>query len=376
MKCLFIGIGDVDDLMTGGAVSISRIYNVIQYCFGKNNVDYITPLTKREEAEICANKMKKNLIHFFWAIQGVFVGLTYEKREKIINIIRAEKYDCVVLSSSLLGKILLDIKKNNLPVKVITFFQNIEYKYFNDYANASGKSKLLLAYAAKYNEKIIAKYSDVLVVLNERDKELLKLHYDVVSKNIFDLPISLHDKFKEDKVCRDINGYKLKLITVGSDFFPTYHGTKWFVDNVMPFVNAELYILGKGMEKYKNEFESSSVHVVGTVDSLDDWYYDADIVVEPIFYGGGMKTKTAEAMMFGKYILGTKEALVGYEVSGIKEIKELNTKEEYISEINSVNGIKKYNKDVRNAYLNNYEIKKSAENFYLKIKQGGIIDRR
>ena len=41
------------------------------------------------------------------------------------------------------------------------------------------------------------------------------------------------------------------------------------------------------------------------VDCLETWYEKADVVISPIFLGSGMKTKTAEALMYGKPILGT-----------------------------------------------------------------------
>ena len=53
--------------------------------------------------------------------------------------------------------------------------------------------------------------------------------------------------------------------------------------------------------------------VVGTVDDLSEWYLNACFVIAPIFDGSGMKTKVAEALMYGKRIIGTPEAFSGYE---------------------------------------------------------------
>ena len=49
------------------------------------------------------------------------------------------------------------------------------------------------------------------------------------------------------------------------------------------------------------------------MENLSEWYLKAHFVIAPIFYGSGMKTKIAEAMMFGKKIIGTPEAFSGYE---------------------------------------------------------------
>jgi len=37
-------------------------------------------------------------------------------------------------------------------------------------------------------------------------------------------------------------------------------------------------------------------------------------VILPIISGSGMKTKTAEALMYGKSIIGIKEAFEGYKM--------------------------------------------------------------
>ena len=68
------------------------------------------------------------------------------------------------------------------------------------------------------------------------------------------------------------------------------------------------------MENYRAEFEkySDKVHTIGTVSSLKEWYVDADLVVAPIFEGGGMKVKTAEALSYGKHFIGCTESLEGY----------------------------------------------------------------
>ena len=46
---------------------------------------------------------------------------------------------------------------------------------------------------------------------------------------------------------------------------------------------------------------------------MEKWYRNAHCVIAPIFDGSGMKTKVAEALMFGKKIIGTSEAFSGYE---------------------------------------------------------------
>ncbi len=106
---------------------------------------------------------------------------------------------------------------------------------------------------------------------------------------------------------------KFNMLFAGSAFPPNIEGIRWFVHNVLPQVPGELFIVGRNFEKYRAQLAADRVHVIGTVDEVDSWYYQSDCVVSPIFWGSGIKVKTAEAFMLGRTIVGTKESFVGYD---------------------------------------------------------------
>lgn len=81
---------------------------------------------------------------------------------------------------------------------------------------------------------------------------------------------------------------------------------------------------------------TSNIEVHGYVKDLAQFYYQADAVILPIFSGGGMKTKTAEALMYGCPIIGTKEAFEGYKLDFCKIGGMANTKEDMIISINKL----------------------------------------
>ena len=124
----------------------------------------------------------------------------------------------------------------------------------------------------------------------------------------------------------------------------------------MLFRSFKLYIVGKDFEKDKEYLERRNVIVVGTVDNIEDIYYHYSIVVMPIFYGSGMKVKTAEAMMYGRTILATDEALEGYDIEGVNGIFRCNTQEEYINVIIQLfkDDIPEFREEVHQKYLEKY----------------------
>jgi glycosyltransferase involved in cell wall biosynthesis len=157
----------------------------------------------------------------------------------------------------------------------------------------------------------------------------------------FLLPTSLDVKKVEPLLFKDkIIDLKnnLELLFVGSNFYANVHGINWFIDNVMTKVeNVNLSIVGNGLN---NEvvLNNKNVSVYGRVESLDRFYQRAQIVILPIFLGSGMKTKTAEALMYGKPILATREALEGYRINAINDIgAQCETDEEFVEQINYFN---------------------------------------
>ena len=74
-------------------------------------------------------------------------------------------------------------------------------------------------------------------------------------------------------------------------------------------------IVGRGFDAHSAELTRSNVVIVGAVDDLAPWYAGASLVLAPVFSGGGMKVKIAEALMHGKRVLASRSAAIGYEQS-------------------------------------------------------------
>ena len=74
-----------------------------------------------------------------------------------------------------------------------------------------------------------------------------------------------------------------------------------------------------------------SVEVIGDAPDLLPYFEAADIMILPIFKGGGMKVKTCESLMYGKNIIATDEAFVGYDVDYDRVGGKCNTAEDFIA---------------------------------------------
>ena len=291
-----------------------------------------------------------------------FYGITNKKKKYIFDKIKKNHYDFCFISASLGGILAYEIKKYFPRQKVIVFFHNVEYIFFLQLAKQTGFYKRILAFSARMNEKMAIKYADKIISLNKRDAIEIKNLYN---RNVdFILPTTFDDKYKNNINLNynKNNNTKKVLLFVGSNFYANFHGISWFIENVLEYLdNVILYIVGKGTEDWKKIFENvNNLNIIGSVDDLGKYYALADIVVSPIFLGSGMKTKTAEALMYGKYIFGTKEAFEGYDVDFEKVGGLCNDRDEFVKKINKhlkiVND--NYNKYSRNIFLEKYDTKK------------------
>lgn len=282
----------------------------------------------------------------------------YSKRceDAIIELVRKNNYDLIYMGNSYFGATVKKIKKlfPNIPIWV--FYHGVKANSGRQTIKAVNyrPTIFLRCIANIFGEKMTVKYSDTQILLNERDSKELEKYYHRKADVL--LPIYYKDTANIYNIeQRD----EFRILFLGSSFWPNIQGITWFAKNVMPKIEerAKLYIVGRGMEvlRKKTEFQSNRIEVVGETDDLNYWYNSADIVVGPIFHGEGMKTKTAEALMYGKVYLGTKEALCGY--TGMDKYL-CESAQDFISSINDYieKGVLRFEPQMRALYEEFYSI--------------------
>ena len=255
------------------------------------------------------------------------IGMTKKKKEELKTMINTNSFNLIFVSQSTYGGYVRFIK-SFCKIPIITFFHNAEIDYFITAHDTKKKKISGLHYIAKviWCEFLSNKKSDKIITLNERDSIALNKYYKRGAD--FILPTTFEDIFDEGKVKNDV--LDIDFLFVGSNFFANTQGLQWFIDKVLPHINGNLYIIGNGMDKYNFINTNGRVYIKGFVDDLTEYYNRAKVVISPIFCGSGMKTKTAEALMYGKIIVGTTEAFEGYVINP-ECMKLCNTSDEFVA---------------------------------------------
>jgi glycosyltransferase involved in cell wall biosynthesis len=297
--------------------------------------------------------------------RGYIDGVNSEIIDNFLNIIAINNIQKIFVDGSNFGEIVRHVKLKYPQVHIYTFFHNVEARFFWGSLKEKKSLRALAVCIANYLvEKKAVIFSDKIICLNERDSQLLKIIYGRSATHISSM--ALEDKLPSNFL-NLINPFRTKYaLFVGGDFYANRVGIAWFVKNVATKINCKVCIVGKGLERYRYELELvDNVKVIGAVESLAEWYLNAHFVIAPIFDGSGMKTKVAEALMYGKKVIGTPEAFSGYEEIVQRVGVVCKTEDDFVRAIADTNKmyLADFAQDLRDIYEKKYSFEAAKERF-------------
>lgn len=342
---LFISCNGIKDKAFGGPKGTIRNYNALK----KYGNVYSLQIVK-----------KSGFNSLLSAIEGYYPPISNSYTRDIIKIIKEKDINIVFFDQSFYGSLVKKVK--DLNCRTIVFCHNCEVDYNKIRFSSSNNilKKVLYSRNVYLNEKVALKNSDRIVAFLQRDATRINELYGVDVDYI--IPLGAMDIFRNSS--SEMNDEEKYCLLLGPANESNLMGARWFVQNVAPYIMCKTIIVGKDFDRYANELQANKITVKGYVEDISDLYNKAFLVVIPQLMGSGMKVKTIEAMMFGKYIVGTTEAFAGFEenLDGIGNL--CNTKEEFIDAINSylATGCC-YNPKSRSLYLSNYSLESCEKLF-------------
>ena len=356
-RALFIIFKKYSGILEGGGMANQRNLTMAQQVLGEENVDviYLHDESKRRSVW---NLMASAACFPFGYYNGLLPSCVKEMVEK------AEHYDYVFLSTSLFGIIARELKKRNYRGKIIAHFHNVESLYYEAALSKRLPFRHVIINCAAKNDGFCCQYADTIVALNQRDSEMLQRLYgrgaDVLA------PIALKDKCKDVKFDTEVmTGRRPLCLFLGSYFPANREGIVWFVQQVLPHVDVDLQVVGKGMARLKEEECMRGIDIVSDVPDLASYFIAADFMILPIFSGSGMKVKTCESLMYGKNILGTDEAFEGYDIEAERVGGRCNTADDFIRSIRHYveHPVPRFNAYARSVYEQKYSEESTLEIF-------------
>lgn len=127
--------------------------------------------------------------------------------------------------------------------------------------------------------------------------------------NVVYVPHSVRQVYRHD--CR---GDGKRLVFVGANTAPNVEGLRWFFDQVWPLLQPEgftLDVVGNVCDAFRDPPPGVIRH--GQQDDLQKYLDAADISINPVFVGGGLKIKCIDSLAAGLPCITTIEGAAGLE---------------------------------------------------------------
>jgi glycosyltransferase involved in cell wall biosynthesis len=126
-----------------------------------------------------------------------------------------------------------------------------------------------------------------------------------------------------------------KLLFVGSDNPSNYHAMSDFVRDQLPilrqrFEGLELIMVGKICRVIG---DGSGVIKLGEVEDLTEAYSHADLVLNPLTIGTGLKIKMIEALGYGKPVISTSIGAEGLEDGNGEAFFIADTPDQFVQQL-------------------------------------------
>ena len=354
---------------TGGRIGIMKR---LEY-FSQNNDIYFFCVIDHEDEYKYRFELSKYCkeVHFYKRnkgtallklVKGPFVCVSRwitTMRNDINVCFEKEMIDWVIVDfPQMLGNISKKIFDSN---KLILNQHNVEYVTLHNLANSISnplrralyniEAQRLYQLEKKYYRNL---YIKLFTFVSIEDKIFFERKWGRVNTLLVPVGAEVY-KYEENRENRNIISYFGKM-----SYPANAEAAIWFSNKVFPIIQKEIpqcrfYIVGKDPTKDLLELSenNSNVVVTGTVDNIEDYYKQTDLVVVPLSYGGGVKVKVLEALGYGKLVVSTVKGIEGTTFRNQKELLTAESAEEFAQIcINALQNISCYEEIRRCGYEN------------------------
>lgn len=333
-----------DSIYSAGVIMrLALKYDILLLTFGNDQLWKESILNKIKNIEIeFINKDKSLLNKLYKIILLGSIKQIYSKDyvKKLQAIISANKFDYVIMDHLRTYSVYKKVRKHlDSHTQTIYTAHNQEYQNFIEKKQLTRgfKDKLVFSFIdwkLKRIEQKALNSCDRLWALSEEDLTSFEKN---VSKEIERIVIPPYFEFQQIKP--DINRKTKQLLILGSmDWYPNIEGTLHFVNEIFPKLieidpEYTLFIVGRDPVKEIQDLNNERITVTGSVNVIDDYLIESDLLVLPNRLGSGIKVKVMESLMKGLPVVMYKENVNGYATDIFTAPFVVNNTQEFINSI-------------------------------------------
>jgi len=246
--------------------------------------------------------------------------------KKITSLVQQEKFDAIIWEHPYYGWLARRIKKRT-GIKTIIHTHNIEYQRFRS------MGKWWWPILKIYERKCLQK-TDVILFITKKDRDFAIEKWGLKKEKCLNVPFGIEMKenpanrqTERNMVCGKHHiDYSEKILLFNGllKYKPNLDAVKAITEKINPLLlqkpdlRYKIIICGKDLPAEMNELKEhadKNIIYAGFVDDIDSYFKAADIFLNPVLSGGGIKTKMVEAIGFGTTVISTESGAAGIDKS-------------------------------------------------------------
>ena len=317
MKILFVYNNELDGAFGGSQRTIQNLKGI--KCYGSVDMYKFERVSK--------------LYTFLNSLIGYIGNSSFSYKKKLEKKIKSNNYDYIFFDQTIHGKLVKYITKK-LKCKCLVHYHNNDAEYYHDLYKVGGIKYLSIYLSAVINQNLSKKYAYKNIFITKEDS--ISVGTTTNAKVI--IPITLKDKYEE--CTENTENY---ILYIGAATFANIEGAKYIITKLATKSEIQFVLIGKNLKTEIDKLHlaiPSNVLIFDYVESLSQYFLNASAFISPLFYGSGMKVKLAEALMYGKKILGTPLSFWGYDMTD--ECVVCKDESDFINEIKKIDLNKKF----------------------------------
>lgn len=243
--------------------------------------------------------------------------------KKLLRLIKAKQAGWLFFDQPWFGWLMVMLKLFSRK-KIFIRSNNIEYLRFK----SMGKWFWQMLYIY---EKWTYRTADLVIFVSETDRQKAIYEFDLKPEKTLLTPYGVEASTRPEKIqnakTEIRNKYNIqneeKLILFFStlSYFPNYEAVGFIADHIYPLLKQKeqfrfkILICGKGLpdevkEKLKDKPE---IVYAGFVDDISQYIDAADVMINPLLSGGGVKTKAIDTLARSQRVISTQNGAEGID---------------------------------------------------------------
>ncbi|MCX6316013.1 MAG: glycosyltransferase family 4 protein [Bacteroidetes bacterium] len=240
---------------------------------------------------------------------------------KIAALVKEKNIQTIIWEHPYYAWLAFRVRKRT-GVKTIIQTHNIEYQRFR----SLGKWWWPIL---KMYERWSFKKADALFFITPEDRTFATTEWRIDPAKCIDIPfgVPVTANPTDKNECRQRIGKqhgiapheKILLFNGALDYMPNQDALQTILQHINPLLQKagmayKIIICGRGLPAAMNElkdYQSQGILYAGFVNEIEPYFKAADIMLNPVQTGGGIKTKMVEAIAYGTMVVSTQSGAAG-----------------------------------------------------------------